>query len=80
MGRYQVESRLREAGQRLAVVLTEVVEEMFGKLRDILAAFAQWRDDDGEDVQPMVEVPSEGPLIATFIQITMGGDHDPEVS
>ena len=80
VGHHQVEGRFGEAGQRFALVLPEAVQELFGKLRDILAAFAQGRDGNGEDVQAMVEVPPEGSLVAAFIQVAVGGDDDPEVS
>ena len=57
----------------------ELLDEMPGKARNVFAPFAQGRDFDADDVQPVVEVLAELPLLQERFKVTVGRRQDPGV-
>jgi hypothetical protein len=54
-------------------------QEVGDQQRDVLAPLAQGRQLDGDDVEPVVEVLAESPLLHLRPQVGVGGRHQPHV-
>src|SRR5207302_11316056 len=79
-------ARKRPAQQFLPGRLAELcgrqpllLQKAFREREQVLAAIAQGRHLDGEDVETVVEVLAQGSLAQRRRQIAAGGGHDPDV-
>ena len=54
-------------------------QKVFEQQRDVFAAFAQRRQRDGRDRQPVVEVGAEAPLVGERAQVVLGRRNDAAV-
>ncbi|MNN84088.1 hypothetical protein D3C81_2012100 [compost metagenome] len=53
-----------------------LLQEVLEQLQDVFAAFAQWRQLQRYDVQPVVQVAAKLPVLAHGIEVGLGrGDH-----
>ena len=55
------------------------LEEVVDEGDDILAALAQWRQMDRDDVETVVQVRAEGAVAHPLMQVAVGGGDDPYV-
>ena len=62
-----------------AVFLVELLQEVVGQQRDVAMAFAQGRQEDGDDVQAEVKVGAELALGHRHFQIAVGGGDQTDV-
>ena len=58
---------------------SKLAQEMLGQQRDILAAAAQWRQRDGDHVQPVVKVFAERALFKRRAQIHVRRGHHADI-
>ena len=68
-----------DAPDALAVLARVLGEEVVGEQQDVRLPLAQRRHEDGEDVEPVVEVLAEGPLGDGRLEVLVGGGDEPDV-
>ena len=76
---HALERGARDGEARLAVLLRVEPDEVIDEQRDVLAARAQRRRRDGDDVEPIVEVLAEAPRLHLGEQIAVGRGDDADV-
>jgi len=47
--------------------------------RNVILALSEWRDSDGEDVEPVVKVLPKPPIADLFLKISIGRCYDPHI-
>ena len=57
----------------------ELLHEVVGQQRDVLRPVLEVRQRDRDDVQPVVEVLAEGPLLDGLLEVPVGGGDHPDV-
>src|SRR5919198_1285485 len=65
--------------RREAIVPGCPIEEMLGEDREIAPAFAEWRNPERDDREPMIEVFAEPPATRGRAEILVTGGEDPHV-
>jgi hypothetical protein len=68
-----------DAIDRLALLLSEPLHEVFYQQRDIILAFPQWGKEDGEDIEPVIQIGAELPLLHHAPQVLVGRRDDAHV-
>ncbi len=68
-----------DAANGAAFLCRETRQKPPGEIGDIIAALAQGRDGDGEDVEAIVEVFAEAALLHKFDQVLVGGGDDADI-
>ena len=63
----------------LAVLGAILLEEVLREIRDVVLALAQGRQEDVDDVQPVVEILTEPALVHHVPKIAVGRGDDPHV-
>jgi hypothetical protein len=71
----RLDRALAEAGHVALVALAVVVQEVAHQQRDVVAALAQRRQVDGEDIEPVEQVFAEAALAHGLAQVDVGGRH-----
>jgi hypothetical protein len=56
----------------LALLFSEPLHEVFYQRRDIIFAFPQWRQDDGENIEPVIKIGTELPRLHHAPQVLVG--------
>ncbi len=63
-----------------AALFAESPEKVIGQQHHVVAAFPQGRQEDRDDVEPVVEVLAKAPLGYFDLQVAVGGGHDADVN
>ena len=79
VGLEELHRLLREARRGLAELGRVALEEVLGEERDVLAALAQRRHADGEDLEAVVEVLAEAPLGDLLLEVAVRRRDDAHV-
>src|SRR6478672_2780606 len=79
VGHEGLERGVVDAGDALVVLGVELLDEAGDEQRDVLDPLAERRHREGEDVEPVVEVLAEGPVLHGRDRVLVGGRHDPDV-
>src|SRR5438093_11659305 len=74
-----VDGRRRDATDLPPVLARVLGEKVVRKQHDVRFAVAQRRDEDGEDVQSVVEVLAELPLGHAGFEVAVGSDYQPDI-
>ena len=69
----------RNAVNRLAHAAGEDLDEGPDQERYIFTTFTQWRNADGENVQPVIQISTELAVPYRLLQVAIGGCDDPHV-
>src|SRR5881396_1263418 len=69
----------RERLRLLVALLGDAAQELLPQDLDIVAPVAQWREMDGDHVQPVVQVGTEAAALDVVLEVAVGGRHDPDV-
>jgi hypothetical protein len=56
-----------------------LANQVIGERHDVFPAFPQWRQDDGDYVYPIVEVPAERSALYGLFEIPIGGGDQPDI-
>src|SRR5205809_3162564 len=69
----------RERLRLLVALLGDAAQELLPQDLDIVAPVAQWREMNGDHVQPVVQVGAETAALDVVLEVAVGGGHDPDV-
>jgi hypothetical protein len=52
---------------------------MIDEQRDVFRALPEWRDGDGEDIEPVEQIFPEPAILDLFLQVPVAGRDDPDI-